>query len=116
MPLWMSSGPYFLWRFGWWGDESVELTGDVALEAADGFSAGIALGEASGEVGAGRSVPAQAGYHDGVQGAVGTPVTTTVESAAAGLARGSLDRADAAQSGEGCLAVQTLGVVAGRDE
>jgi hypothetical protein len=38
------------------------------------------------------------------------------EAATAGRARGCLQGADAAQSGEGCLAAQPIGVIASGDE
>ena len=116
MPLWMSSCTSARWGLGWLGDELVDLAGDVALQAADGFPAGLAVGDAPGEVGAGVGIPAQPGEHDGVQGAVGASVTTAVEPATLGLAGGGLDRADAAERGEGCFVVEALGVVAGGDE
>src|SRR5918995_285765 len=96
MPLWMSSGTSARWGLGWLGDELVDLAGDVALQAADGFPAGLAVGDAPGEVGA--------------------SVATAVEPATLGLAGGGLDRADAAERGEGCFVVEALGVVAGGDE
>lgn len=51
-----------------------------------------------------------------VQRGVGLPVAAAVEAATGGLAGGRLDRIDAAQRGEGGLAVQSVGVVAGGDE
>jgi hypothetical protein len=42
----MSSGLGGLLGLGWWGDELVDLAGDIALQAADGFRAGLALGDA----------------------------------------------------------------------
>ena len=43
-------------------------------------------------------------------------VPTPIEPTALGLARGRLDRADTAQSGEGGLAAQSFGVVSCGDE
>ena len=88
----------------------------VALDAADGFAAGPALGGASVEVVAGALVAACAGQGDVVEGGVGAAVTAAVEAASAGLAGGRLDRADAAQGGEGGFAAHAVGVVAGGDE
>jgi len=53
-------------------------------------------------------IPAQAGQRDAIQRGVGLPVTAAVEAAALGLARGRLDRADAAQRGEASLAAEVL--------
>ena len=77
------------------GQRVEDLAGDVALQAADGFPAGLALGDTAGEAGAGMAVSAQPGQHDGVQGAVGASVAAAVESAALGLAGGGFDGADA---------------------
>ena len=60
------------------GDDLVDLAGDVAFQAADGFTAGLALGDASVDVGAGAGVPAQAGQDDGVERGVGLPVARGV--------------------------------------
>ena len=53
---------------------------------------------------------------DRVEGGVGLSVAAAVEPATLGLAGGGFDRADAAERGEGGLAVEALGVVAGGDE
>ena len=94
----------------------VDLAGDVSLEAADGFAAGLAFGDAAGEVVAGTGIPAQAGQGDAVERDVGLSVTPAIEPVAGGFARGGLLGTDAAQRGEGCLAAEPIGVVAGGDE
>jgi hypothetical protein len=38
-------------------DDPIDFAGDVALEAADGFAAGFAFGDAANEVVAGAGVP-----------------------------------------------------------
>lgn len=96
--------------------EVVDFAGDVAFDAADGFSAGLAFGQASFQVVAGALVPAQTAEHDAVEGGVGLAVTASVEPASLGLAGGRFDGADAAQRREGGLSSQPFGVVAGRDE
>jgi hypothetical protein len=85
---------------GWEGDDLVDLAGDVSLEAADGFAAGFAFGDAAVEVVAGAGVPAQPGQGDAVERGVGLPVAAAIESATAGFARGRFQRADAAQGGK----------------
>ena len=94
----------------------VDLAGDVALDAADGFASGAALGGAPVEVVAGALFAACAGQGDAVEGGVGAAVAAAVESVPSGFAGGCLDRADAAEGGEGGFAVQPVGVVAGGDE
>src|SRR6266487_4134735 len=86
MPLWMSSGDGCGGGV-WFGlaDELVDLAGDVALEAAEGITAGLALADAAGQVVTGAWVPAQAGQGDAVQGGVGLPVTAAVEAKTDGL-------------------------------
>ena len=58
----------------------VDLAGDVSLEAADGFPAGFAFGDAAGEVVAGTGIPAQAGQGDAVERGVGLAVTPAIDS------------------------------------
>ena len=70
----------------WWGevveDCSVDLPGDGALEAADDFFAGFALGEAALHVGLGCGVPAESADRDDVERGVGVSVAAAVESVA----------------------------------
>jgi hypothetical protein len=86
------------------------------LEAADGFAAGFAFGDAAGEVVAGASVPAQPRQSYAVKRRIGLSIAAAVQPATAGLARGCFQGVDAAQRGEGCLAAQSGGIVAGGDE
>lgn len=77
---------------------------------------GFAFGDASGEVVAGTGVPAQSAQGDAVEGRIGLSVAAAVEATAAGLARGGFHGVDTAQSGEGCLAAQPVGVVGSGNE
>ena len=92
---------------GCWGvlEESVEVAGEVALEAAAGFSAGLAFGDAALEVGLGTGVVLATDDDDLVEG----PVELTVAAAAEPvsvlvLTRGGFDRCDSAEPGEGGFA------------
>src|SRR6187200_693319 len=110
MPLWRSSGG------GVWSglcDDLVDLAGDVAFQAAQGLTAGLAFGDAPGKVGAGLWIPAQTRQRDAIQRSVGLPVAAAVQAQAGGLAGGHLDRAGAAQRGVGGFAAQPLGVIPG---
>src|SRR4051812_49937664 len=49
----------------------VELAGDVALEAADGFGFGLAFGAAPLEIATSRGIVGEAGGHQAPEGAVG---------------------------------------------
>ena len=113
MPLWMSSGG------GVWSgrcNDLVDLAGDVAFQAAQSLTAGLAFGDAPGKVGAGLWIPAQTRERDAIQRGVGLAVAAAVQAQADGLAGGHLDRAGAAQRGVGGFAAQPLGVVPGGDE
>jgi glycerol kinase len=61
-------------------EESVELAGDVADQAASDFAVGFALGASPLGIGTGGWVIAQAGQDDQVQGLVELAVPGTVES------------------------------------
>src|SRR5215212_5808469 len=92
LPVAVATWGLLLWAYGrGTGDardqHSVDLPGDVALEAADDL-----------------------------QRAVGFPVATAVETMAEDLAGGSLYGSHSTQTGEGGLAPQPLGVVPGRDQ
>src|SRR4029453_10895901 len=77
-----------------------DLTGDVALQAAQDLLFGLALGGAPCHVVAGGRVPAQPDDHDSVQRRVGLPVTTPVQPMPSSLAGGGLHRRGAAERGE----------------
>ncbi len=61
------------------GEAGVELSCDVALEAADGFGLGLAFGASTLEVVAGWGVVGEAGDDDSPQGAVGLTITGSAE-------------------------------------
>ena len=63
---------------------AVELAGDEAFEAADGFFFGLALGEAAVQVAAGSFAVAEPDDDGHVQGAVGVAVAYEVEPVTAG--------------------------------
>jgi len=70
----------------------VDLAGDVALEAAEDLSLGLAFGRASLRVGAGALAVAQAADGDEVECSVGLAVAAVVEAVPCGL-RAWRDRA-----------------------
>ena len=59
-----------------------DAAGEVAFEAADGFSGGFAFGAFAGEVVAGFGVTAGAGDRDAVDGGVDLAVAAAVEAVA----------------------------------
>ena len=67
-----------------------DFPGDVALETADDFVLGLALGQPTGQVVLGGLVVAQPYQHDPVERGVGLAVTTGVEAVPDGLARDNL--------------------------
>src|SRR5215213_4594235 len=106
MPLWMSSGL----------EQRIELSGDVALEAPQRFSFGLPLSDSALNIGRSARVPTHPGQRDAVDGRVSSPVPAPAEPAPAGVPRGCLDRADAAQRRKRCLGPQTVRVVTGSDQ
>src|SRR5215207_1571662 len=95
---------------------AVDLPGDVAFEAADNLSLALALLCAPRDVFLRATISAHPSQTDHVQRTVGLPVATAVETVPDDLAGGSFDGGDPAQAGEGGLAPQPLGVVAGHDQ
>jgi hypothetical protein len=98
------------------GQGSVELSSDVALQAADDLGLGLAFLGASLDVGAGRPMPGHPPDRDQGQRPVRFTVAATIEAVPGGLAGGGRDGRDPAQLREGGLAVQPLGVVAASDQ
>src|SRR5436190_21800027 len=89
----------------WWVlEESVEVAGEVALEAAGGLAAAVALADATLDVVDGRSVHSASGEDDLVECAVELSVAAAVESVADRLTRRGGDRRGAGQPGKGGLA------------
>src|SRR4051794_6360792 len=60
----------------------VELAGDVALEAADGFGFGLAFGAAPLEIATSRGIVGEAGDHDAPEGGVGLTGAAAAEAMA----------------------------------
>jgi hypothetical protein len=90
--------------------ESEQLAGDDAPEAALGVAPALAFGGAAGQVGAGVGIGAQAHQQDGVQGAVELAVAASVDSLGRlGVSSGPGGLVDDAAwggqagGGEGCL-------------
>jgi hypothetical protein len=93
------------WVKAWVGlEESVELAGDVADQAASDLAVGLSLGAAPLGVGAGGWVVAQPGQDDQVQGLVELTIPGPVEPHAHRLAAGGRDGGGTAQHGEGSVA------------
>ena len=85
------------------GEELVDFAGDVAFEAAEDLSAGLALRGAPGGVGLGALVAAEADHGDAPEGVVGLAVAASVQPVAHGAPRGGFDGGGAAERGEGSL-------------
>jgi hypothetical protein len=99
------------------GDDGlVDLSGDVALQAADDLFAGLALGESLGHVGLGGWMPAESADDDGVERTVGLAVTAAVEPVSLLAARRRVDRGRPAERRERGGRAQQFGVVAGGGE
>src|SRR4028119_1069669 len=105
-------------RRGW--ESSVDLAGEVALEAADDLALRQALGGAAGDVVDRRLVPASSNDDGAVEGGVGLSVALAIQTVAAvGPSGVGGDGAGAAQMGEGCpdqLQADAVGVVPGGDQ
>ena len=86
------------------------MAGEVALEQAGGVAAGLAFGDASGDVVLGRWVVLAAVEDDGVEGAVELAVAAAAESVPGRLAARGGDRGDAGEAGEGGFGAEPAGV------
>ena len=97
---------------------AVDLSCEVALEAADGFFFGFAFGDAAVEVAAGSVAVAEPDDDDHVQCPVGGAVAGEVEPVAAGAPAGcnAGHRSGCAQVGEGRFGAEPVDVLAGCDE
>src|SRR3954466_11327537 len=73
--LWPSRGPR--WGGGC-GEQPVDLSGDVPLEAADGLLRRLAVRLSSDDVGGGAGIPGHAGDGEDVEGVVGLAVAAAV--------------------------------------
>ena len=76
-----------------------DASGEVALEAANGFLGALAFGAFARDVVLGFGVAAQAGDGDAVDGRVDLAVATAVESMAVGLAGTDGNRGDTGGAG-----------------
>src|SRR3954447_24252387 len=94
----------------------VELAGDVALEAADGFGFGLAFGAAPLEIATSRGIVGEAGDHDAPEGAVGLTVAAAAESMPLLFAARRIEWRGSTESGEGSVVVDPTGVLTGGDE
>ena len=95
----------------WWVlEESLEVAGAVAVEAAGGLAAALSFLDSTLDVVDGRSVHSASGEDDLVESAVELPVAAAVEPVADPLARGGGDRGGAGEPGEGGLADETAAV------
>ena len=90
----------------------MELSGDVALETADGFGFGFAFGTSALEVVASCGVVGETRDDDPPQGAVGLTVTGAAESMALLFAAGSVEGCGAAETREGSFVVDAVRVLA----
>ena len=91
----------------------VDLSGDVALQAADGLHLGVALGHLLGDILLCPLVGPEPSYGYDVDGGVGLPVAASVQPPVR-HARRHGDGGHAAEHGEGRLGFEPLGVVARR--
>ncbi len=89
---------------------SVEVSGEIPLEAAADLFGRAPFGTASFDVGAGVRVVSHARDDGHVQGPVEPPVTTAVESMTGGVTRRGWDRVDSRQSSEGGFGADSAGV------
>jgi hypothetical protein len=91
-------------------EESVEIAGEVALEAAGGLAAALPFADATLDVVDGRSVHSASRKDDLVECAVELSVAGSVESVADRLARRGWDWGGASEPGKGALADETAAV------
>jgi hypothetical protein len=91
-------------------EESVEVAGEVALEAAGGLAAALSLADATLDVVDCRSVCSASGEDDLVECAVELSVAAAVESVADRLARRGGDWRGAGEPGESGLADEAAAV------
>src|SRR5690606_21816600 len=94
----------------------VELSGDVALEAAADFSVGLAFGASTLEVGTGGGVVAHAVQSNDVQSAVELAVAAAVEAVTGGESGAGGDGRDAGEAGERGFVAAAAGVGPGAQD
>ncbi len=98
------------------GEVVEDLAGDVALEAPHGFDLREAFLASALDVAASPRIGRQADHHDPPERGIGVAITTSVQPVALLLSGRRIERGDATEVGEGALAPQPLGVVAGGDQ
>jgi hypothetical protein len=97
-------------------ERSVDLARDVPLQASDNLPLGLSLRRPPRQViDRGLATPPEPDHHDAVKRRVRVPVPAAVQSVPYDLARGSLDRGDAAELGERGLRSKAPRVVARRN-
>ena len=97
-------------------EESVEVAGEVAFEAADRFATSLAFLDATLDVGDRRGVGAASGDEDHVQCAIELPVAAAVEAVADCLPGAGGDRCAAGEPCECRFGADASGVRPGEDE
>src|SRR3954451_12213870 len=85
-----------------------DAAGEVALEAAHRFQAGLAFGALASDVVLGLGVASGPGERDPVDGGVDLAVAAAVEAVAVGLARADRDRGAAGQTAAGVMVAGRL--------
>ena len=106
-----AGGRSYVASIRWLGlQESLELVGDVTDQAAFDLTVGLALGAASGGVGAGCRVDPQPDQDRGVQGLVELAVAGAIQPNPHRLARGGRDRSGPTQHGEGGVRAAAAGM------
>src|SRR5579862_955101 len=93
----------------------VEVAGEVAFEAADGFACGLAFAGSAGDVVAGGLVDAAAVDQDGVEGLVELAVAAAVEAVAVVQSARGGDRGGAGEACEGGFVAEAAVVGVGHD-
>ena len=98
------------------GKDLVELAGDVALDAADGFSPGSSFGDAAGDVLLSWRVVAGSGERDDEACPIGLAVAAAIETVPVGAAGRDGDGRSATEVVERGFGLQPAGVGTGGDE
>ena len=99
--------PVNCWFGGGAFQQSVQLAGNSALEAAADLALALALSDPAAGIGPGRPVMDLAQHHDGVQGPIQLPVPAPIQPMTDDLAGGRLDRGRPSQHGEGGLGAES---------
>jgi hypothetical protein len=97
-------------------EQPIEVAGEVALEQPRGLASALALGDAAGDVVAGRRIVLAAMEHDRVQRPIELAVTAAAEPVAGGLAAGRGDRRDAREACEARFGAEPAAVWPGDEQ